>query len=35
LAIVVGVFVTVALAALYVPTQRAISVDPLRTLRQD
>jgi putative ABC transport system permease protein len=35
LAVVVAVFVTVALAAMYVPVQRAISVDPLQTLRQD
>jgi predicted permease len=32
---VVAVFVTVALAAMYVPAQRAIGVDPLQTLRQD
>jgi putative ABC transport system permease protein len=32
---VVAVFVAVALAAMYFPTQRAARVDPLRTLRQD
>ena len=35
LAVVVAIFVTVALAAMYIPAQRAISVDPLQTLRQD
>ena len=32
---VVAVFVTVAFAAMCVPAQRAIRVDPLQTLRQD
>jgi predicted permease len=32
---VVTVFLTVALAAMYVPVQRAIRVDPLQTIRQD
>src|SRR5262249_52290210 len=35
LTVVVAVFVTVALAAMYVPTQRAIRIDPLQALRQD
>jgi putative ABC transport system permease protein len=35
LTVVVVVFVTVALAAMYVPTQCAVRVDPLQTLRQD
>ena len=34
LSAVVAVFVTVALAAMYIPAQRAIGVDPLQTLRQ-
>jgi ABC-type lipoprotein release transport system permease subunit len=32
---VTAFFVTVALAAMYVPVQRATRVDPRRTLRQD
>jgi putative ABC transport system permease protein len=35
LTVVVVVFVAVALAAMYVPTQRAVRVDALQTLRQD
>ena len=35
LSAVVAVFVTVALAAMYIPAQHAIRVDPLQTLRQD
>jgi predicted permease len=35
LAVVVVLFVIVALAAMYVPTQRAVRIDPLRILRQD
>jgi len=35
LAVVIAVFVVVALAAMCVPAQRAIRVDPLQTLRQD
>ena len=33
--VVVAVFVAVALAAMYIPAQRAIGVDPLQTLRHD
>jgi putative ABC transport system permease protein len=35
LAAVITLFVTVALAAMHIPAQRAIRVDPLQTLRQD
>jgi ABC-type lipoprotein release transport system permease subunit len=35
LTVVVVVFLAVALAAMCVPAQRAIRVDPLQTLRQD
>jgi ABC-type lipoprotein release transport system permease subunit len=31
----VVIFAAVALAAMYVPAQRAIRVDPLQVLRQD